>query len=70
MGDIVFRVRSGLGTVYFDGTFNDTLETEARTPRQHKGWQSVTYKGKRYALRGGVRTDYFICLNNPLGKKA
>jgi len=37
-----------------------------RIPRQHKGWQSVTYKGKRYQVFGGIRNYEFIDLSNPL----
>lgn len=69
MEDVVFRVRTGLGTVRDDGSFTDIVTTEARTPRQHAGWQSVRYMNKRYQLFGGIRTDYFICLNNPLKSK-
>ena len=43
-------------------------KTVNRIPRQHVGWQSVVYKGKRYRLGGGIRTDYFINLDNPIGK--
>jgi hypothetical protein len=66
-GDVAFRVRSGLGTVSEDGReFTDIVETVARKPRQHTGWQSITYQGRRYQLFGGVRTSLFICLNNPI----
>ena len=40
------------------------------TPRQYTGWQSVRFAGNRYVLCGGIRTDFFICLNNPILKKA
>lgn len=64
------RVRTGLGNPKGDGTgFTDEIETIARTPRQHKGWESVNYKGKRYQLHGGVHTPWFICLNSPITKK-
>lgn len=43
-------------------------KTIDRIPRQHVGWQSITYKGRRYRLGGGIRTDYFINLDNPIGK--
>gem|GEM_PF-5675409 len=39
------------------------------TPRQHTGWQSIKFGGNRYALRGGIRTDFFISLNSPILKK-
>lgn len=67
---IQIQVRTGLGTVTRDGNwFTDFVKTINRVPRQHKGWQSVTYKGKRYQLYGGVHVLSFICLNNPIGKK-
>ena len=31
-----------------------------RTPRQHKGWQSVRYANKRHQLLGGIRCNYFL----------
>lgn len=37
-----------------------------RAPRWHVGWQSVTYKGKRYQVRGGIRNPWFINLRHPL----
>lgn len=67
--DVVFRVRSGIGTVSDDGSFTDVVATEVRTLRQHSGWQSVAYKGNRYRLGGGIRTDFYICLNNPIKKR-
>jgi hypothetical protein len=42
------------------------VATIARTPRQHAGWQSVRYQGKRYQLFGGVRVNEFIDVANPL----
>lgn len=63
-------VRKGTGTYYDDSTdFSDTCDRVRRVPRQHSGWQSITYKGKRYCLRGGFRTPYFICLNNPISTR-
>lgn len=41
----------------------DTIE---RAPRWHRGWQSVTYKGKRYQVHGGFRNPQFINLRHPL----
>ena len=66
-----FDVRTGLGTVRMsDGTFTDIVEVAERVPRQHRNWQSVTYKGKRYQLFGGIHTNWFICLNSPIkGRK-
>ena len=45
------------------------IEVIKRTPVQHKRWQSVTYKGKRYQLFGGPYTDadYRINLSLPIG---
>lgn len=41
-----------------------------RVPRDHSGWQSIRYQGKRYQLFGGIRTNLFIDTNNPIkGKK-
>ena len=62
-----FDVRSGEGTVRLsDGTFTDVITTAQRAVRQHAGWQSVTYQGKRYQLFGGIHTNWFICLNSPI----
>lgn len=61
----IFDVRTGLGTV--DGTgFTDTICEAKRAVRNHGRYYSVRYKGKRYQLFGGIRTNRFICLNNPL----
>lgn len=67
----IFDVRTGLGTINsYTGEFTDVIEKVQRVVRQHHGWQSVTYKGKRYQLLGGVRTNCFICLNSPIkGRK-
>ncbi len=46
------------------GTVQDTA---TRAVQQHNSWQSVTYKGKRYHLHGGIRTSYRIYLHSPLG---
>lgn len=69
---LLFQVRTGLGTVNSAGEFSDVVEEVARIPVVHENstissWRSVRYKGKRYQLLGGVRTPYFISLNNPLG---
>lgn len=63
------EVRSGLGTVTHDGEFTDVIDTITRVPKQHKGWESVTYEKRRYQVFGGVRTPYFINLQNPLRRR-
>lgn len=41
-----------------------------RLIRQHRGWGSATYKGKRYQVFGGIRGPLFIDLANPIrGRK-
>jgi len=37
-----------------------------RAPRWHTGWQSVTYKGSRYQLHGGIRNPLFINIKHPI----
>lgn len=37
-----------------------------RTVRQHSGWQSVRYNGRRYQLFGGIRNREFIDISNPI----
>ena len=70
--EICFVVRSGKGTVAdvaldpSGGEFTDQVGTACRVPRRHQGWDSVTYKGRRYQLFGGVRTSHFIDLSNPI----
>lgn len=66
--NITLDIRTGLGTVRQDGTFTDLVRIARRCPRQHSGWQSVTFEGMRYELHGGIRTNLFICLNNPIRK--
>lgn len=51
------------------GQFTDSTCVVRRVPRQHKGWQSVSYKGKRYQLFGGFHVYWFICLNSPIEGK-
>jgi hypothetical protein len=64
---MLFTVRTGLGTVSLHtGEFSDEVEQADRVPRQHAGWQSVRYKGKRYQFFGGIRTSFFIDLSNPI----
>lgn len=41
----------------------------SRVPRQHKGWQSIKYQGKRYQLFGGIREVEFIDLCHPIKAK-
>lgn len=59
-------VRTGKGTVTSNGGFTDVVDTIVRVPRQHSGWKSVRYAGKRYVLHGGIRTDYFISELSPI----
>jgi hypothetical protein len=61
-----FLVRTGKGAVKEDGSFTDVVDHAVRYPQQHSGWQSVIYKGQRYQLFGGIRTRFFICLDNPI----
>jgi hypothetical protein len=44
------------------------LLTIERIPRQHAGWESVRWQGKRYQVFGGIRNPYFIDIANPLKK--
>ncbi len=74
--DIKFVVRSGKGGgayTFRDGVeehyFTDEVGGATRSVKQHAGWQSVTYKGQRYALKGGIHTDYFINLALPIKKR-
>lgn len=46
--------------------FSDSVEVVERVPQQHSGWQSVTYKWKRYQLFGGTHVFWFICLDKPI----
>lgn len=69
MEKITFYVRSGDGAVREDGTWNDAIDLITRSVRQHSGWQSVIYKGKRYVLNGGIHNFYFINLKNPIKEK-
>lgn len=59
-------VRTGIDSVMFNGEFADEIEQIERIPIEHDRWQSIRYDNKRYQLFGGVRTPYFICLNNPI----
>lgn len=62
MANAVFEVR--------DDTHSPALITIARAVRQHSGWQSVRFAGRRYQLFGGIRGPYYINLSQPLTKKA
>jgi hypothetical protein len=59
----------------FDGSYIEVrkdhalVEVISRKPRQHAGWKSVKYKGKRYQLLGGIRTQQFITLGCEITKK-
>lgn len=64
-------IRTGFGTVsIYTSRFSDVVGYVWRIPRNHSGWCSVTYKGKRYQLFGGVYVDFFICLNRPIQGRA
>lgn len=43
--------------------------TIRRVQREHSGWRSITYKGQRYQVFGGVLVDLFIDLCNPIVHK-
>jgi hypothetical protein len=40
--------------------WSDTIDVVSRVPKQRKGYQMVTYKGRQYQLHGGIRNDLFI----------
>jgi hypothetical protein len=63
------QVRTGKGSTDGAGGFTDVVDVISRTPKKHSGWQSVTYKGKRYQLLGGIRTDYFISLRTGISSR-
>ena len=63
------EVRTGHGTVTWSGTFTDAIGSAYRVPRQHSGWRSVAWEGRRYQLHGGIRTQHFICTNNPIARR-
>lgn len=68
---VYIAIRTGLGTVSIcTGRFSDVVGHVWRIPRNHSGWCSVTYKGKRYQVFGGVYVDLFICLNRPIQGRA
>ena len=65
--DVPVAVRTGSGTYIEDSTeFSDTVDRIRRVPREHASVLWVVYKGKQYRLGGGSRTQYFICLNDPI----
>jgi hypothetical protein len=48
-------------------TFKDpTGQVITRRARQHRGWLSVYWRGKRYQLFGGTRTPFFINPARPI----
>lgn len=50
-----------------DGTRNFVVvATIYRAVRQHVGWQSCRYKGRRYQVFGGIRNPDFIDVANPI----
>jgi len=63
---IPLAVRSGDGTGQSHYGFLDVVELIERVPRQHSGWQSINYKGQRYKLWGGIRTNFWINLTMPI----
>lgn len=46
--------------------FTNIVEIRTSAVTQHKGWQSVSYEGRRYQLYGGIRTPNWISLDNPI----
>lgn len=46
------------------------LGVATRAVRKHAGWESVTYRKKRYQLFGGIRVPEFIDLANPIKGKS
>ena len=45
------------------------LATIQRTPRQHSGWVSIAFQGRRYQVFGGVRNPLFIDITSPLKQR-
>ena len=59
MQTVAFEVKDG----------NDNFKVigrAVRAPQFHTGWQSVTYKGQRYQLHGGIRNPLFINVKHPV----
>lgn len=65
MNSKVFRVRTGKGTLSGE-TFTDIVDTVERRPIARSGYYLVRYKGKKYVLHGGLRTEYHIYLDSPV----
>jgi hypothetical protein len=36
-----------------------------RVPLERDGYALIRYRGRRFVLRGGIRTEYFINIANP-----
>jgi hypothetical protein len=66
MDPITFDVTTDQSQPKLDGSFTHTIETVTRVPRQHRGWQSVTYQRQRFPLFGGIRTNWFINNDHPI----
>ena len=50
-----------------DGNYNfRVIDHAERSPQWHAGWQSVTYKGQRFQLHGGIRNPLFINIKHPI----
>ena len=61
--NIVIEVKDGgIGT----SKPRELVTTIERVPQDRKGYQVIRYKGERYILRGGIRTNHFISLDLPL----
>lgn len=52
--------------VWTDSHGGTLLAVKRRMARQHSGWFSVWYLGKRYQLLGGLRVPFFINLSRPI----
>ena len=68
---LTVTVRTGEGTVS-DGPylwFDDVVETVSKSCLYRSKTLRMKYKGNYYRVHGGIRTPYFICLNNPRPKK-
>ena len=52
--------------VYSEGV---RVGVATRSMRQHSGWESVVFQGRRYQLFGGIRTAHRINLEHPLRKR-
>lgn len=59
MQTMVIEVRDGARSYAF-------VEVIERAPRFHAGWESVTYKSKRYQVHGGIREHLFINISHPI----